>query len=141
MPECAKQWRIDVNDKYQQAVGVVTSLATGSMILPVLFLKDVAGATAHGSIAALLNGWAYAGWGCLAAAALGAIGYYYCSAKWVKLSWGQPTDMFGHPVEDPFVERCLDVTYFLMMSGFVSGLTLMVVFMVRFTTPAGSPPP
>lgn len=137
MPDCPQQWRIDVNDKYQQAVGVVTSLATGSMILPVLFLKDIAGATANGSISALLNGWAYAGWSCLAASALGAIGYYYCSAKWVKLSWKQPTDMFGCTVRDPFVELCLDVTYFVMMAGFVSRLALMVVFMVRFTTPAG----
>ncbi len=136
MPDCPEQWKIDVNDKYQQAVGVVTSLATGSMILPILFLKDIAGSTTNRAIADLLNGWAYAGWGCLGASILSAIGYCYSSAKWVKLAWKQEADMFNRKVKDPFVETSLDVTYFVMMTGFIVGLALIVVFMVTFTTPA-----
>jgi hypothetical protein len=134
MSDCPGQWRIDVNDKYQQAVGVVTSLATASMILPIFFLKDIMG-TNSSSLANMLNRWAYAGWACLAIAVLSAIVYYYSSAKWVKLSWERPADMFGIAVTEPFVERVLDITYFLMMSGFVGGLALMIVFITTFAPP------
>lgn len=130
MPECPEQWKIDVNDKYQQAVGVVISLSTASMILPILFLKDVVGAT-H-SITYFLNTWAYAGWVCLAASVLTAICYYYTSAKWVKLAWRQETKMFRWHVEHDFVEAVLDRTYFVMVGGFIAGLALMVIFMARF---------
>ena len=129
---CPGQWRIDVNDKYQAAVGVVISLASGSMILPILFLKDVVRAE-NRSLAHLVNPWTYAGWTCLALSVLCGILYHYCSAKWVKLSWGKSADMFGVKVNDAFVEFCLDVTYFVMMLGFMLGLASMVVFMARFT--------
>jgi len=130
--ECPRRWRIDVNDKYQAAVGVVISLASGSMVLPVLFLKDVVRAE-NRSLAHLLNPWTYSGWICLALSVLSGILYHYCSAKWVKQSWGKSADMFGRTVSDDFVELCLDVTYFVMMSGFMLGLASMVVFMARFT--------
>jgi len=128
---CPEQWKIDVNDKYQAAVGVVISLAGGSMILPILFLKDVVHDEGR-SLAHLLNIWAYAGWILLALSILCGILYHYCSAKWVKLSWKKQADMFGWIVDNVFVEHCLDGTYFIMMVGFMSGLASMVLFMTTF---------
>jgi len=132
VPECPQQWRIDVNDKYQAAVGVVISLASASMILPILFLKDVV-RLENRALAHVMNWWTYGGWSCLAVSILSGILYHYCSAKWVKLSWRRSADMFGVSVNDDFVELCLDVTYFVMMVGFVLGLGCMVLFMARFT--------
>jgi hypothetical protein len=134
MAECPEQWKIDVNDKYQHAVGVVISLATGSMVLPILFLKDMVRTTANLSIADMLSGWVYASWVFLALSILSGIMYHYCSAKWVKQSWNRSADMFGKAVTPAFVEWCLDVAYFVMMSGFIFGLTTIVLFMVRFTS-------
>ena len=104
MSDCPGQWKLDVNDRYQHAVGIVTSLSTAALVLPVLFLKDVAGLSANRSMADALNRWAYAGWVLLAMSILGAIIYYYSSAKWVKLAWKQPTDMFGIAVHERFVD-------------------------------------
>src|SRR5436190_10020017 len=118
MSDCPGQWKLDVNDRYQHAVGIVTSLSTAALVLPVLFLKDVAGLSANRSMADALNLWAYAGWVLLAMSILGAIIYYYSSAKWVKLAWKQPTDMFGIAVHERFVEKALDLSYFAMMAGF-----------------------
>jgi hypothetical protein len=64
-----------VNDRYQHAVAIVTSLSTGAIVLPVLFLRDVARATAGRSIADMFNGWVYAAWALLLASILGAIIY------------------------------------------------------------------
>jgi hypothetical protein len=47
----------------------------------------------------------------------------------VKLAWEKPTDMFGVPVQPPFVESVLDVSYFVMMAGFLAGLGCIVTFM------------
>src|SRR5882757_506165 len=83
--ECPEQWRIDVNNKYQNAVGVVISLATGAMVLPILFLREIVKDEKR-SLAHLLNLWAYTGWILLSLSILSGILYHFCSAKWVKLA-------------------------------------------------------
>jgi hypothetical protein len=130
MSDCPEQWNLDVNDRYQAAVGVVSSLSTASMVLPIFFLKDIVNFVSGGSILDALNCWAFIGWGLLAISVMSAIVYYYSSAKWVKLSWKKSTDMFGIAVVASFVERVLDLSFFLMMAGFVSGLVCMLIFMI-----------
>ena len=132
MPECPDQWKLDVNDRYQHAVGIVTSLSTAAIVLPVLFLRDVVRAATGRSIADAFNAWVYAAWALLLASILGAIVYYYASAKWVKLAWGKTTDMFGVVVNEPRVELILDISYFIMMAGFVVGFGLVIVFVSSF---------
>src|SRR5687768_13322191 len=84
MPECPEQWRVDVNTKYQHAVGVITSLATGGMLIPIFFLKDVTGTPAGTNIADLFNWQVYVGLSLLSVSVLSAIGYHFGSAKWTK---------------------------------------------------------
>jgi hypothetical protein len=36
-----EQWKIDVNDRYQKAAGLVISLSTASLMLPIFFLKNI----------------------------------------------------------------------------------------------------
>ena len=95
-------------------------------------LRDVVRGTTGRSIADAFNGWVYAAWALLLASILGAIVYYYTSAKWVKLAWKRPTDMFGVVVHEPRVELILDISYFIMMAGFVVGFGLVIVFVSSF---------
>jgi hypothetical protein len=129
MPECPEQWKLDVNERYHKAVGIVTSLSTGSIVLPVLFLRNIAGAPEGTSIAESFNKWIYTGWALLGISVLGAIVYCYASAKWVKLAWAKPADMFGRVVTSTGVERILDVSYFAMIAGFLTGFGAIVIFM------------
>ena len=129
MPECAEQWKLDFNERYQKAVGIVTSLSTGAIVLPILFLRNIAGAPVGTSIASSFNWWVYVGWILLAISVLGAITYCYASAKWVKIAWGRDADMFGKAVSAQQVERMLDLSYFAMMTGFMLGFAAIVIFM------------
>ena len=140
MRDCVNQWKIDVNDRYQKAVGVVAGLSTASLILPIFYLKDIVGLGDDDSIADIITWLVYLAWGLLALSVLAAVIYYYVSAKWVKLAWGKKPDFFGktrlfgwNMVSDKALERMLDGSYFTMMVGFIVGLFCMLVFVVNFT--------
>jgi len=109
MSNCPNQYRLDVNDRYQRGVNLVTSLATASLVLPILFLKDIVNATKNQPIADVLTSDVYLGWKLLAASIGLGILYYYFSAKWVKLAWKQKTDICWVKVNDCFVEFLLDI--------------------------------
>lgn len=130
------QWMLDVNDRYERAVGVVTSLSSASLVLPIFFLKDIAHINSVRSFADSLNCWAYSGWILLSLSILSGIIYYFSSAKWVKLAWGENTDIFGINVTIPFIENLLDGSYFVMMTGFFLGLGAMIKYTLTFTTVA-----
>ena len=133
MPECPNQWQLDVNDRYARGVGVVLSLSSAALILPIFFLKDIVNITSTQSFANVLSNWTYLGWFMLSVSIVSGIIYYFCSAKWVKLAWDKEADIFGIPVGKPRVERYLDFSYFLMMSGFIIGLGAMIIYMMTFT--------
>ena len=133
MSDCQNQWKLDVNDRYGRGVGIVISLASASLVLPLLFLKDVAKISDTLSFSNSLSFWAYFGWVLLSMSVLSGIAYYFCSAKWVKLAWGKEADIFGTKVTELTVEKLLDGSYFLMMTGFVLGLASMITYIVTFT--------
>jgi len=136
MSNCPNKWKLDVNDRYERGVGVVTSLSSASLVLPILFLKDIAQISSTKSFVSSLSCWTYSGWFFLSLSVLSGIIYYFCSAKWVKLAWDKKADIFGKEVNESFVENLLDGSYFLMMTGFILGLGSMVIYMVTFTTSA-----
>lgn len=133
MSDCDDQWKLDVNDRYSKAVGIVISLASASLFLPILFLKDIAGISSTQSIADSLSIWVYTGWGLLALSVISGVLYFFFSAKWVKLAWNKDTDILGVKVSEPAVELLLDGSYFLMMTGFVLGITALITFMTTYT--------
>lgn len=141
MSECPEQWKLDVNDRYQAAVAVVSSLATASLVLPIFFLKDVASPGSGKSIADSLTWLVIAGWVLLGVSVLCAVVYQYSSAKWVKLAWKQDADMFGVAVNSAHVERALDASYFVMMVSFALGVLCMVIFMATFVPPGKNAKP
>lgn len=82
--EPQQKWKIDTNDRYNKIVATVISLATGSLVLPILFLRDFLGVTPGIAVAAFLDRWAYLGWGCLGGSILAGLLYSWASVKWVK---------------------------------------------------------
>ena len=133
MPECPNKWQLDVNDRYARGVGVVLSLSSAALILPIFFLKDIVNITSTQSFANVLSNWTYLGWFMLSVSIVSGIIYYFCSAKWVKLAWDKEADIFSIPVGKPRVELYLNISYFLMMSGFIIGLGAMIIYMMTFT--------
>jgi len=87
MSSCPDQFKLDVNDRYQKGVALVTSLSTASLILPILFLKDIVNVTGNQTVADALTADVYLGWKMLAASIFLGILYYFFSAKWVKLTF------------------------------------------------------
>ncbi|MEQ1845957.1 MAG: hypothetical protein ABL983_10345 [Nitrospira sp.] len=130
--DCPEKWKLDVNDRYQKAVGIVISLSTGSLAIPILFLKDLVVPSREKTIVALLDGFVYWGWALLSTSILSGILYCFFSAKWAKRAWKKDADILGLPVGDARIERLLDRTYFLMMFGFVVGLACMVKFVATY---------
>jgi hypothetical protein len=130
-----EKWKLDVNDRYQKAVATVISLSSAALISPIVFLKDIATSGEHGAIIDVLNCYVYVGWLLLGASIIAGILYYYLSAKWVKLAWSQGADVFWIPLDAKWTERFLDWTYFLMMSGFIVGTVLMLMFMATYVKP------
>jgi len=139
MAKCKKQWKIDVNDRYQNAVGVVASLSTASLVLPIIFLRDIAGVKDSQSIIDVISWLVYLSWIFLALSVFAAIIYYFCSAKWVKLAWGKDPDFFGKKIlfgmniDEKFIENLLDGSYLIMMIGFLLGLSFILIFIVNYT--------
>ncbi len=124
-----ERWKLDVNDRYQRAVGTVITLSTAALGSPIVFLKDI---HANRSILDVLSFSAYMGGILLAMSIVSAVVYYFFSAKWVKLALVNQADFFGIPIGKESVESVLDVTYFLMMIGFLVGVYFMLQFMATY---------
>lgn len=123
--------KIDVNDRYQKGVALVTSLSTAALVLPILFLKDIVNITGTMTVADALTPDVYFGWNLLAISIGLGVLYYYFSAKWVKLAWDETTDICWIPTNDTFVEWCLDLSYLFMMLCFGGGLYYILAFIIE----------
>ena len=134
MSSCPDQFKLDVNDRYQKGVALVTSLSTASLILPILFLKDIVNVTGNQTVADALTSDVYLGWKMLAASIFLGVLYYFLSAKWVKLAWGKSTDIFWVPVSEGVVEYLLDTSYLIMMICFGGGMYYILSFVVEYSS-------
>jgi hypothetical protein len=128
-PAADEQWKLEVNDRYQKAVGTIISLSTAAVGAPFVFLKDIHG---NQAIRHVLTSPAYCGWSLLGMSIVSAVVYYFFSAKWVKLALVNHADFFWIPLGKGFVEVVLDISYFLMMAGFLAGVYYMVQFMLTY---------
>jgi len=126
------KYKMDVNDRYQRGVALVASLSTASLVLPILFLKDIVKVTPPKTISDALTTSVYFGWALLAASIILGILYYYFSAKWVKLAWGKSTDICWLKTNEDVVEFFLDYSYLFMMLSFVSGLYFILSFIIDY---------
>jgi hypothetical protein len=127
-PATDQRWKLDVNDRYQKAVGTVVTLATLALGGPFIFLKNLTGE----SLLSVFTQSAVWGESLLGASIVCAMIYYFFSAKWVKLALLQKADFFKIPLGSWFVEKTLDLSYFLMVVGFLAGVFFVVKFMATY---------
>lgn len=135
-----KQWMLDVNDRYQKVVGLVTSFSTALIASPILFLKESA-KSSNTMILSMLDFFAILGGIFLLGSIISGIFYAYGSAKWVKLAWGEQADILNKNKGVKDIEKFLDLTYASMMVGFLLGGLCMIIFMVTHIPPQTSVPP
>jgi hypothetical protein len=63
-----------------------------------------------------------------------AVIYFFFSAKWVKLALLGKADFFWIPLGKGLVEFVLDLSYLLMMLGFLAGVFFIVQFMTTYVS-------
>jgi hypothetical protein len=122
-----EKWKIDTNDRYSKIVATIISLATGSLLLPALLLREFLGVPKESALVQYLNGWAYFGWGSLGGSILFGLVYSWLSVKWVKRAWGQPT-LFS----EGFLRFTMDFSFDLMLGLFLVGVIAIVWFFITF---------
>jgi hypothetical protein len=125
MPDEPVKWKLETNDRYTRIVSNVTSLATGALVLPALFLREFLGVPKEKALAPLLTCTAYTAWLCLGLSVFFGLLYSWFSVKWVKQAWGQKTFFEEHSLE-----RVMDWLFVLMMLLFVVGIVASVWFFV-----------
>jgi hypothetical protein len=79
--EKEKGWRLAANTQYQEAMKIVVNLATASLVLPTVLIKNFQ-PEGH------LNNWAYRSWMLFFLSILFCMLFFYASAKYVKVVSG-----------------------------------------------------
>jgi len=128
MADPATPWMIATNDRYIKLVTRVISLATGALVLPVLFLREFLGVSKTEPLAHYLNLWALISWGSLGVSILLGIIYSWLSVKWVKLAWGEQIKFFTQRG----LEITMNLSFGLTMLLFLIGVCASVWFFVTF---------
>lgn len=121
------QWKIEVNDRYQRVIGTLISLASGVLVLPTLFLKDILPVPKGDPVSKHLTASVYWGWVLLCGSVFSGVLFYYLSAKWVKHARGQKTTFSG-----PCLEKFLDWSFWATALLFIAGLVLILWFISTF---------
>lgn len=121
-------WRIDTNDRFRDVVTAIMSLATASLLLPVFLARDFSGAANSTALRQALTTQAFASWALFGLSILAAIFYLYVSAKWVRLAWGFRVTIFRVKARRRHIERILEISFWLTVVSFLSGLALVVMW-------------
>jgi hypothetical protein len=79
--EKEKGWRLAANTQYQEAMKIVVNLATASLVLPTVLIKNF-------QPEGRLNNWAYRSWMLFFLSILFCMLFFYASAKYVKVVSG-----------------------------------------------------
>ena len=127
-----KPWKLDTNNRYRDAVKVVMDLSTASLVVPIFFLRDILRIPQTQSLSHVLNYKIYLSWLSLAFAIFCGLIFYYFSAKWVRLAWGQKSKLFGNELSERFVERILELSFWMTFVAFALGISLIICFVVSF---------
>jgi hypothetical protein len=131
--EPKKPWRLDSNARFREVVQTIIGLSTASLVLPITFLRQILGIGEKQSLVAHLEPAAYWAWGLLAFSILAGIFFQYLSAKWARLAWGRAVSVFSFKASDNFVEKSMEVTFWLVVFSFLLGLALLILFVLTYT--------
>jgi hypothetical protein len=121
------EWKAQANAEYQKALALIIGLATGSLVLPIFFLREFAGVPQDKPLLPVLNAWVFGSWILLVLCILLGVIFHYVSAKWLKLAHGGPVR-----VSEVCLERILDWTFWLSVASFFLGGAALVAFLVSY---------
>ncbi len=119
-------------NRYQKLVDAILSLATGSLILPTIFFREFLGVPKNQPLLNLLNWKIWMAWSFLTGSIILCFIYYYASAKWIKQAYGKELKFTSITITNKFVERVLDVSFFLLFIFFIFGIAVLLYFLLSF---------
>lgn len=131
--EPTDKWRVETNDRYAKIVSSVTSLATGALVLPTLFLREFLGVPKETALLPSINWLAYVAWGGLSLSIILGLGYSWLSVKWVKFAWGIQIKHFP----EARLNSWLDFLFVGMVLCFLAGILFLVFFFVTSHVASG----
>ena len=125
-------WRLDSNDRYREVVRTIISLSTASLAIPIFFLKNILSVPAGKPLLDILDWTVFASWILLFLSIVFGLVFYYASAKWIRLAWGQSAGFFGRSTNESTVETVLHISFWVSVLAFAIGLSLILWFIVTF---------
>ncbi|MDO8289179.1 MAG: hypothetical protein Q7T44_08175 [Parvibaculum sp.] len=118
-----QDWRALTNAEYQRVVASVTALATAALVLPLFFLRDLAGIAEGKPLLPYLSWVVYTSWIFLGLSIFLGVLYQYISAKWIKSANGGITTLSSKALE-----CLLDWTFWLSVIFFLGGVGFLISF-------------
>jgi len=125
-------WRLATNDRYREVVRTVMGLSTASLFLPVFFAREFLGIASTTALKTVFGAGVYWSWILLGISLLSGIVFHYLSAKWVRLAWEQPVTVFCVRVSDDFIEKAMEVCFWVTSIAFIVALVLIVQFFATY---------
>ena len=122
------EWKLEVNNRYQKVVDTIFILATGSLVLPTIILRDFLGVPRDEALLKWLNSTIWCSWTLLAISIICCVIFYYASAKWIKQAYGEKLK-WG----EKFVELVLNASFWVMIFSFIFGIVLLLFFLLSST--------
>lgn len=134
-----EKWAVET---YLKIVTSVTSLATGALVLPIVFLRDFIGVARTTALWPFLsegrNLLALLSWCCLGLSIVSGLAYSWVAVNWVKWQWGTGAAGVTKAAQRQTrlnVQRQtrLDVLFVMMIALFLLGVLLIIVFFLIVT--------
>ena len=125
-------WRLDTNDRYREVVRTVISLSTASLAVPVFFLRNILSVPNNKSLLDVLDFTIIVSWILLCISIIFGLVFYYASAKWVRLAWGESAAFFGRSTNESIVENVLHFSFWVSVISFAIGLGMILWFIITF---------
>ena len=129
-----EEGKLDVNKQYQEAIKIVINLVAASLVLPIVFLKNILGVP-EADIKAHLDCMAYASWVLLGMSLLACVGFYFFSTKVTKAVYGMYAEREKKLEKKPGaieheMENCRDAMALIAAPSAVAGLLALLIFFV-----------
>lgn len=105
-------------------------LATASLFLPVFLARDFLGVKAE-TVGISVFCWA---WSLFGLSIFSGIAFHYLSAKWVRMAWGKKAGVLGFDASENFVEKAMEVFFWVTAITFLVGLAIVLVFFLNYET-------
>jgi hypothetical protein len=136
MPTPEEEGKLEVNKQYQEAIKIVINLVTASLVLPIVFLKNILGLDAA-AVKGHLCPMAYVSWVLLGISLFASVGFYVFSTKFTKAVYGLYKDKQREEKqgEQKFTEEQMenrrDAMALIAAPSAVAGLLSLLVFFVE----------